>query len=126
MEGKYSHFAECGKEEHREISRRGGVNSGRVRRERATAREAADLLLSLPLTNAEMLEHLEKFGIPEGEEINNMLATVMALMLKGWAGDANAIKILLELVGEGPTQKVDASIHGQTEELKAILEQLEE
>lgn len=126
MEGKYSHFAECSAEEHKEISRRGGVNSGRVRRERATAREAADMLLSLPLTNSEMLEHLEKFGIPEGEEINNMLATVTALMLKGWAGDVGAIKTLLELVGEGPVQKVDANIHGQTEELEAILEQLGE
>lgn len=126
MDGKYSHFAECSKEELRAIGHKGGTNSGKARRERASAREAADMLLSLPLSNAEMLNRLEEVGIPEGEKINNMLATITALMLKGWSGDANAIKILLELVGEGPTQNINANITNNSEELKGILEQLGE
>ena len=124
MEGKYSHFAECSKEELQAIGHKGGVNSGKVRRERASAREAADMLLSLPLSNEEMLRQLETVGLPEGEKVNNMLATVTALMLKGWSGDANAIKILLELVGEGPTQNINANITNDTSELRDILAQL--
>ena len=124
MEGKYSHFAEISKEELREIASRGGHNSVEVRRQRRTAKEAADMLLSLPLKNKEMLERLEEMGIPEGESVNNMLASVMALMLKGWSGDANAIKTLFELVGEGPTQNINANVTHGGEELRDLLEQL--
>lgn len=127
MEGKYSHFAEISKEEMQAIGKKGGINSGKARRERASAKEAAEMLLSLPLTNAEMLARVEELGeLPEGTEVDNMMATVMALMLKAWSGDSKATKLLLEVIGQGPVQNINANITNDSDELKGILEQLKE
>lgn len=127
MEGKYSHFAEISKEEMQAIGKKGGINSGKARRERASAKEAAEMLLSLPLTNAEMLARVEELGeLPEGAEVDNMMATVMALMLKAWSGDSKATKLLLEVIGQGPVQNINANITNDSDELKGILEQLKE
>lgn len=127
MEGKYSHFGECSEEELQAIGHKGGTNSGIARRKRANARKAAEMLLSLPLTNAEMLAKLEELGeLPEDAEIDNMTATVMALMLKAWSGNPKATKLLLEIIGQGPVQNINANITNDSEELKGILEQLKE
>lgn len=125
MEGKYSHFAEISKEELQAIGHKGGTRSGEARRKRASAREAAELLLSLPLTNPDMIERLQEMGMPENETPDNMTATVLSLMLKSWTGDANAAKLLLDLIGEGPATKIDASVRHNAE-LGDILKQLKE
>ena len=127
MEGKYSHFAECSKEELQEIGHRGGTNSGKARRKKANARKAAEILLAMPLTNPEMLSRLEEVGeLPEDAELDNMMATVVSVMLSAWGGDHKAAKLLLEIIGQGPTQNINANITNNHEELKGILEQLKE
>lgn len=52
------------KEEQREIAKKGGIQSGKVRRRKRTMKEAAQLILKLPVSD-EQAEVLKAYGIPD-------------------------------------------------------------
>lgn len=60
------------KEEQREIARKGGRESGKVRRRKRTMKDAAQLILQLPV-GAEQAALLQKYGIAESDCTNLML-----------------------------------------------------
>lgn len=113
------------KEEQREIATKGGIESGKVRRERKKMREQAELLLSLPFQDIEIVDQngnvkslLEEFkstsGIKDGQEIDNQMAMLIAMWkqaLNGGASSVQAFNSLRELVGEKQTDiKLDGGV----------------
>lgn len=101
-------MSERTKEEVREIARKGGVNSGKARREKKKMREQAELLLSLPLKDAKAREKLKKLGITN-KQLDNQMAMIISMWQKALKGDVQAASWLRDICGETPTNKVEMS-----------------
>lgn len=98
-------FDQRTEEEAREAGRKGGIASGVSRRRKRDLRDAAELYLSLPVTDKRQLAKLSKAGV-ETEDADNQMAIVAGLAMKAMRGDAKAAKLLFDLLPEqsGPMQ----------------------
>ena len=88
-------------EEARERGRNGGRASGEARRRKKSLREAAELYLSLPVSDKRAWNKLAKDGV-EPEDVDNQMAIIAGLSIKAAKGDAKAAKVLFDLLGEQP------------------------
>ena len=95
-------------EEVRENGRKGGIASGKARREKKLFKEQIELLLSLPLKDEKAKKQLEKLGI-DTENIDNQMAMVISMWQKAIKGDVQAFNTLRDTVGEKPKDKVEHS-----------------
>lgn len=86
-------------EEAREIGAKGGKASVKSRRKRKTIRECLEMLLAKDVTDDEAREMLAGMGIAETDMQNPMLIAV-GLFRKAADGDVQAVKTLLEAMGE--------------------------
>ena len=86
-------------DEVRALARKGGLASGVSRRRKKSLREAADLYLSLQVSNKQTWNKLSRDGV-DPEDIDNQMAVIAGLTLKSMKGDAKAAKTLFELLGE--------------------------
>ena len=88
-------------DEVRELGRRGGIASGAVRRRKRSLREAADLYLSLPVTDRRRVNKLLRRAV-DPEDIDNQMAMIAGLTDAATEGDARAATVLVKLLGETP------------------------
>ena len=82
-------------EEAREMGRKGGRASGEARRRKKSLREAAELYLSLPVSDKRKWNKLSEDGVPP-EDVNNQMAIIAGLSIKAAKGDAKAAKVLFD------------------------------
>ena len=68
---------------------KGGIASGAARRRKKSLKEAADLYLSLPVTDKRRLNKLKRRAL-DPEDIDNQMAMVVGLTEAATAGDARA------------------------------------
>lgn len=112
-------FSERTESEQREIRSAGGVASGTARRRKKSLKEAADLYLSLPVTDRRVWNKLARDGV-EPEDVDNQMAVVSGLTMRAMKGDSKAAKVLFDLLGEsGNTDSKDA-----LERLDEVLSQI--
>ena len=97
-------FSERTKNEQREIAQKGGQASGAARRRKKSLKEAADLYLSLPVTDKRRLNKLKRRDL-DPDDIDNQMAMVVGLAEAATAGDARAAKVILEMLGDDPAQR---------------------
>lgn len=95
-------FSKRSKEEAREQGRIGGKASGESRRRKRSLKEAADLFLSLPVTDQRTFNAMAKAGV-NPEETDYQMAVIVGLTMKAIKGDARAAKTVIDLLGESPT-----------------------
>ena len=81
-------FEERTEEELREMRRKGGINSGKARREKKLFKEAIEKQL--------------------GQSIDSMITSMIA---QAQNGNVQAITFLRDTIGEKPTDKVEADIN---------------
>ena len=86
-------------EEAREMGRKGGRASGESRRRKKSLREAAELYLSLPVSDKRAWNKLAKDGVAP-EDVDNQMAIIAGLSIKASKGDAKAAKVLFDLIGD--------------------------
>lgn len=77
----------------------GGIASGAARRRKRALKDAADLFLSLPVTDNHVFNKLARKGV-DLEDIDNQMAMICGLHERAVSGDAPAAKVLIELIGE--------------------------
>lgn len=111
--GKATQF-QSGEEAARNGSK-GGIASGAARRRKRSMKEAADLYLSLPVTDRRQVNKLKRKTL-EADDIDNQMAIIVGLTEKATAGDARAAKVILEMLGNDG---------GQCDELRKARELLE-
>lgn len=87
------------KEEARALGREGGKASGVSRRRKKSLKEAADIFLSLPVSDQRAWNKISMAGV-DPEDIDNQMAMIIGLTLAATAGDAKAAKIIVDLLGE--------------------------
>ena len=83
----------------REAGAKGGVASGISRRRKRSLKEAADLYLSLPVSERRTWNKIAKTGV-DPSDIDNQMAMIIGLTMQATLGDAKAAKVIIDLLGE--------------------------
>jgi hypothetical protein len=92
-------FSERSKEEARECGRAGGIASGIARRRKRSLKEAADLYLSLPVSDKRKWNKIAARYV-EPEDIDNQMAMIVGMVDAAAAGDARAARVIVDLIGD--------------------------
>lgn len=87
------------KSEQRKIQSSGGIASGAARRRKRSLKEAADLYLSLPITDRRVWNKIARDGV-DPEDIDNQMAIIAGLAKTAAMGDSRSAKVLFELLGK--------------------------
>lgn len=95
------------KSEQREIQAAGGRAAGALRRRKRSMREAADLYLSLPVSDRKQWNRLARKGV-DPEDVDNQMAIIVGLAEAAAKGDARAAKVLIDLLGDDNQAAEDA------------------
>ena len=83
----------------REQARKGGIASGKARRERKMMREDAQMFLEMPL-NAGQLEDVEYLAEVKGKNITVQQAILLAMIKKAMKGDVRASEYVRDTAGQ--------------------------
>ena len=83
----------------REIAASGGRASGAARRRKRALKEAADLYLSLPVSDKRRWNALARRGL-DPEDVDNQMAMIVGLTDAAADGDARAGRLILDILGE--------------------------
>ena len=111
------------KEEQREIARKGGIASGKARREKRDRKQMASDLLDLTMQGAGV-DKIKKFFGMKDTELNAYQVTVLSCLMKAMQkGDANALEKLLKISGEQFAEVLDVTV-GKSEKLADIMDQI--
>ena len=86
------------KNEQREITKKGGKESGRRRAERRTLKEELTALLEM---------------VDEGETDTNNTRISVSIIKKALTGDVKAFEVIRDTIGEKPTDKVNLGSDGE-------------
>ena len=95
------------KSEQREITHKGGKASGVARRRKRSMKEAADLFLSLSVTDTRKWNSLSAKGV-DPEDIDNQMAIIVGMAKSAEKGNANAARVLIDMLGEEPEADVQS------------------
>lgn len=111
-------FSERTESEQREIRSKGGKQSAKNRREQKTYREMAKAMLSATITDENILNELQAYGLSETDV---KAYTLLGMIKASGNGSHNAFDRLMMLVGE-ETQATTSEREKQANLLKAIQE----
>jgi hypothetical protein len=92
--------------EAREIGRKGGIASGKARREKKAMKDIVETVLQMPLQNGKKtsVESIKNLASAKGQNISVQEALVLKLTQKALSGDIKALRLLLEMAGQDPTK----------------------
>lgn len=108
------------KEEQQKICSAGGKASGVSRRRKRSLKEAADLFLSLPVTDTKTYNKMIRAGV-DADDIDYQMAVVIGMTTKAIKGDAKAAKVLIEMLGG--TKEEDAQ-QNTLDKLDSVLDEI--
>ena len=91
-------FGERSVDEEREIHAKGGRASGAARRRKRSLKDAADLYLSLPVSDRKRWNKIARKNV-DIEDIDNQMAMIIGLVEAATLGDARAAKVIVDLLG---------------------------
>lgn len=92
------------KSEQRKIQKKGGIASGRARREKADLKKKVNQILEMDVFSPQLKEMLEEKGL----SATNQTAVATVLLQKALKGDMRAIELLAKMNGnEGTKDKLD-------------------
>ena len=80
----------------------GGIKSGESRRRKRTLKQAAEIVMSLPVADGEAKAKLKKMGITD-EEADNQTAVIVGLLGNAMKGNPKAAALLFELLDDDGT-----------------------
>ena len=95
-----------------ETARKGGIASGKARREKKKMREAVELIMSMPIKRGKevSVEDIQNLEAANGKNISVQEAIIIAQVNKALMGDTKAAEYLRDTVGEHPSLKVEADV----------------
>ena len=117
-------FGQRTEEEQRDIRSAGGKASGVSRRRKRSLKEAADLYLSLPVSDRKMWNKISRRGV-DPEDIDNQMAMIIGLTMAATAGDAKAAKVIVDLLGEDAHSE-EAAVHPLVSDLVTAVKKRQE
>ena len=112
------------KEEQRTIQQDGGISSGVSRRRKRSLKEAADLFLSMPVTDTRTFNKMAKAGI-DVDDADYQMAVIVGLTMQAAKGDAKAAKVIVDLLGEDAHSE-EAAVHPLVSDLVTAVKKRQE
>ena len=112
------------KSEARELGRNGGIASGVSRRRKRSLKEAADLFLSMPVTDTRTFNKMAKAGI-DVDDADYQMAVIVGLTMQAAKGDAKAAKVIVDLLGED-SNSGEAAVHPLVSDLVTAVKKRQE
>ena len=112
------------KSEARDLGQKGGIASGISRRRKRSLKEAADLYLSLPVSDRKMWNKISRHGV-DPDDIDNQMAMIIGLTMAATAGDAKAAKVIVDLLGEDAHSE-EAAVHPLVSDLVTAVKKRQE
>ena len=110
--------------EARDFGQKGGIASGVSRRRKRSLKEAADLYLSLPVSDRRVWNKIARRGV-DPDDIDNQMAMIIGLTVAATAGDAKAAKVIVDLLGEDAHSE-EAAVHPLVSDLVAAVKKRQE
>lgn len=118
------------REEAKKNGVKGGIASGKARREKKLIKETLEAILSMPIKNGKNIsvENIKNFTSIKGQNISVQEAILIAQVQKAMKGDTRAAEYVRDSIGQKPTDSVQVSgdvnnpMAGlTTEELKKLI-----
>lgn len=98
---------ERSKEEARELGRKGGIESGRVRKQNADIKKRIREIANMALTDGE-IKDIKTLADAKGANLSIADALVVKLVTMALGGNIKAMNKLMELLGNDPTEAQEA------------------
>ena len=117
-------LTERGKEDAKRIRQMGQAAQTASRRRKRSLKEAADLYLSLPVTDRRMWNKIARKNV-DPEDIDNQMAMIIGLTMAATAGDAKAAKVIVDLLGEDAHSE-EAAVHPLVSDLVTAVKKRQE
>ena len=97
------------KEEQRKVARKGGIASGKARREKKAMKDTLETLLSMPLKDdkAVDVENIKSIAALKGKNITVQEAIMLAQIQKAMKGDTKAAEYIRDTSGQKPENNVN-------------------
>ena len=94
------------REEAQERGRKGGINSGKRKKEKKKLKEIAEMLLDMKAPDDIIAKFEQLYPNLDAKEMTNRLAIVQRLILNALAGDNKAFELLRDQIGEKPKEEI--------------------
>lgn len=117
--------------EARNRGKKGGIKSGKARKERKAMKETAEMILGLTLKDGTVtdLEDIQSMAAANGKNITVQDAIILKQAQKALKGDIRAAEFVRDTSGNRPTneQRMDVAVdNGFIEALNAAVEEVEQ
>ena len=117
--------------EARKRGKKGGIKSGKVRKEKKAMKETAEMILGLTLKDGTVtdLEDIQSMAAANGKNITVQDAIILKQAQKALKGDIRAAEFIRDTSGNRPTneQRMDVAVdNGFIEALNAAVEEVEQ
>nr|DAE01098.1 MAG TPA: hypothetical protein [Myoviridae sp. ctegP15] len=117
--------------EARNRGKKGGIKSGKARKERKAMKETAEMILGLTLKDGTVtdLEDIQSMAAANGKNITVQDAIILKQAQKALKGDIRAAEFIRDTSGNRPTneQRMDVAVdNGFIEALNAAVEEVEQ
>lgn len=117
--------------EARKRGKKGGIKSGKARKERKAMKETAEMILGLTLKDGTVtaLEDIQSMAAANGKNITVQDAIILKQAQKALKGDIRAAEFIRDTSGNRPTneQRMDVAVdNGFIEALNAAVEEVEQ
>ncbi|MBQ1293095.1 MAG: hypothetical protein IIY21_03595 [Clostridiales bacterium] len=112
----------------RENARKAGIKSGEARRQKKTFREIAEILGTITLFDGDVLEleEIQRIGQMKGANLSVKEVMVWQQIQKAINGDTKAFEVVMGVLGEQPTDKVEIQVQQNKDSLDKLVAQMEE
>lgn len=108
-------------EELREIYRKGGINSAKVRKRKKTMRETIKMLLEMDVMDDEVKAKIQAMG-QDPEAVDYATAIGLAMIKKATEGNISAFNTIRDTIGEKPEDTVNINNELSPEDKKKATE----
>lgn len=97
------------KEEQRAVAVKGGIASGKARREKKMLKDTLETLLAMPLKSGKVadLDTIRNVAALKGKNLTVQEAIIFAQVQKALRGDIRAAEFVRDTAGQAPTKSVD-------------------
>ena len=115
-------------EERREQASKAGKASVEARRRKKTFREIAEILGNITIHDGEVsdLDEIQRIGQIKGANLSVKEVMLWQQIQKANNGDTKAIEVVMGVLGEQPTDKVEIQVQQNKDSLDKLVAQMEE
>ena len=101
------------KAEQREIARKGGIASGKARREKRALKDTLEELLAMPIKDGKSadLEQIKSIAGVKGKNITMQEAIMLAMLDKAVKGDVKAAEYVRDTIGQKPDSRMNIDMN---------------